>query len=164
MSSASPPSDGSVNEDVDYRRFRPGAGLPAHPIDVEAWDASSPIDVDSFTSPAIDLSLEQDSGRATPEEEDSHEAGLGPDLDETDQADTGSQEEPQPGPDEENEFECAICLDTYIDPVVAPITEPPVRDHYVELALDDALERGLVPEPTGTSRLRRLAWAEVQFP
>ncbi|KAJ7494782.1 hypothetical protein B0H11DRAFT_1910729 [Mycena galericulata] len=53
-------------------------------------------------------------------------------------------------------FACPYCR--------ALITEPPLRDHFLEVELERALEMGLVSAPTGGGRRRPYAWSGVPFP
>ncbi|KAJ7651593.1 hypothetical protein DFH06DRAFT_1331548 [Mycena polygramma] len=103
----------------DYRHFVPGAGNHLLPIDVDAWSAQAPIDVDAFVTEEHSMQAEVPSLHASnvtsptgPQERDSKDKQM---------------------------FMCPICTDTLSRPVDSVHAHLLRRLHQQELCLLDDL-------------------------
>ncbi|KAJ7475401.1 hypothetical protein B0H11DRAFT_2235358 [Mycena galericulata] len=175
---------------VAVRRYEPGAGQSTLPIDVEAWTASEPIDVDTFGTDARPESAESPevATSAMPAAGESAEATtLGPAAFpytlyiltrrlRAAAAHASPQSHPQRTEEEErleDLFTCCICKDTFINPVVTLC--PHVycdhcifrnfgRDMLFERELAVAIENGIVPPPESAGRRHPYDYVSITFP
>ncbi|KAJ7141434.1 hypothetical protein C8R44DRAFT_727030 [Mycena epipterygia] len=171
--------------------YAPGAGKQSAPIDVDEWVASEPIDVDEFNGtvagldptgePSVDYaSFTGDADTQARFDLPAMASATVPD------AVTASLD------DDGRLFECCICADTFLHPVVfrtlcmhlycdscirrnfeqsfscpqcrGAITTQPMRDLLFEQELQRAIDEGVVEEPGARGRRAPYYWGDVVFP
>ncbi|KAJ7603758.1 hypothetical protein DFH06DRAFT_1151635 [Mycena polygramma] len=181
--SVAPAGDSAIQaENPAYRHFLPGAGASAPlAIDVELWADQAPIDVDAEDDPDEGDAGDAPDAGAAQDGEGAAADDSAPLFETVDRASV-SHDTPSISPpstpariEDDTQFTCPICFDTYRHPVVtlcvhifcedciqanygysgtcplcrATLTEPPQPDRIFEIALELAIERGEVKAPTG---------------
>ncbi|KAJ7099730.1 hypothetical protein C8R44DRAFT_859438 [Mycena epipterygia] len=99
----------SIGNGPSVRYYAPGAGKVTAPINVEEWEASEPIDVDAFAE-----STETDNPSSS--EVQAEVPGCPAQAAQADTVQTQAQKDAR---NAQLLFECCICGDTFVDPVVS---------------------------------------------
>ncbi|KAJ7120910.1 hypothetical protein C8R44DRAFT_736610 [Mycena epipterygia] len=122
----------SIGNGPSVRYYAPGAGKVTAPINVEEWEASEPIDVDAFAE-----NTETDNPSSS--EVQAEVPGCPAQAAQADTVQTQAQKDAR---NAQLLFECCICGDTFVDPVVDGAEQAP-RTLCMHLYCDRCIHRNL---------------------